>query len=73
LPVVSRRDRRYKEIAHRLREARDAAGLTQQAAAAKLGVPQSFISKCEAGERRLDVLELDALAKLYRKALSDFV
>ncbi len=73
LALISRRDRRYKDIARRLREAREAAGLTQQAAAARLGVPQSFISKCESGERRLDVLELDALARLYGRSSSDLV
>lgn len=38
-------------------EARRAAGLTQEELAAKLGKPQSFVSKIEAGDRRLDVVE----------------
>lgn len=41
-----------------LRETRLQAGMTQAALAAALGVPQSFVSKYESGERRLDVLEL---------------
>jgi transcriptional regulator with XRE-family HTH domain len=40
-----------------LREARLAAGLTQGEVAERLGRPQSFVSKVESGERRLDVLE----------------
>ncbi len=57
----------------RLREARQAAGLTQVKVAAKLGRPQSFVSKCESGERRVDVVELRELAKLYKKDLTFFV
>ena len=41
--------------------------------AEQLGVPQSFISKIESGERRVDIVELQALAGLYRKALNYFV
>ncbi len=49
----------------RLRAAREAAGLTQAEAAQALGRPQSFVSKCESGERRIDVVELLAFARLY--------
>ncbi len=38
-------------------QARDKAGLTQQALADKLGKPQSFVAKYEVGERRIDVIE----------------
>jgi transcriptional regulator with XRE-family HTH domain len=37
-------------------------GLTQEAVASKIGKPQSFIAKIEGGERRLDVIELVAIA-----------
>ena len=56
----------YKEFLKRLRDCRLAKGRTQVAVAKALGKPQSFVSKIEHGERRLDPLELKALAKLYR-------
>lgn len=37
--------------------ARQEAGLTQQELADALGKPQSYVSKYERGERRLDVIE----------------
>ena len=40
-----------------LREARVAAGLSQTALAARLKRPQNYVSKCELGERRVDLLE----------------
>lgn len=57
----------------RLRAARTSARLTQVEVAKHLEVPQSFISKCESGERRVDIVELQALARLYKKALTYFL
>jgi hypothetical protein len=34
--------------------------------------PQSFISKCECGERRVDYVELKELARLYEVSVSFF-
>lgn len=44
-------------------EAREKKGFTQGDVAAKLGKPQSFVSKYERGERRLDVVEFLEIAK----------
>ena len=44
--------------------ARKAAGLTQTELAEQLGKPQSYVSKYERGERRLDVVEFLTLASL---------
>jgi transcriptional regulator with XRE-family HTH domain len=63
----------YRAFLARLRAARTKAGLTQTAVARALGKPQSFVSKCEAGERRVDVVELARFAKLYGCSLEDFV
>ncbi|HEY2410847.1 MAG TPA: helix-turn-helix transcriptional regulator [Pirellulaceae bacterium] len=48
----------YKALRAELRAAREGAGLSQRDLAAKLGVPHSWVAKVEAGERRIDVVEL---------------
>ena len=55
--------RRYDAFRALLVEARVNAGLTQAALARKLGRPQSFVSKFERGERRLDVVEFLDVAR----------
>ena len=56
-----------------LREARERAGLTQVQLARKLGVTQTFVSKCERGERRVDVIELRTFCRAFGLSLSQFV
>jgi len=51
----------YAELLSCLVEARKGAGLHQAQVAVRLGRPQSFVSKFEKGERRLDVIELIVL------------
>ncbi len=48
---------RYKKLCELLIEARQAKGLSQDALAEALGRVQTFVSKYERGERRLDVVE----------------
>jgi len=47
--------------------------MTQEAVAVRLKVRQSYVSKCESGERRVDVIDLAKFARLYRKSLPYFV
>lgn len=63
----------YKKITERLREARIEVGFTQEQVAEKLGKPQSYVSKSEAGERRLDITELRKFAELYKKTINYFI
>ena len=65
--------REYREIIKRLREARLEAGLKQAEVAKRLGKSQSYISKIERSERRIDIVELMHLAAIYKKDLSFFV
>ena len=63
----------YKEIIDRLKQARIGVKLSQQAVADKLGKPQSYVSKIESGERRLDVAEIKKFAVIYKKDISFFI
>ncbi|HZW07087.1 MAG TPA: helix-turn-helix transcriptional regulator [Phycisphaerales bacterium] len=62
----------YAIFLRHLREARKRAGLTQGDMARKLRVPQSRVSKCELGERRVDVVELWRWCRILGIPLSDF-
>ena len=64
---------RYRNFLERLRQARHDARLTQVQVSRKLRRPQSFVSKCESGERRVDAVELQEFATLYNKPLNFFV
>lgn len=57
----------------RLKKARMEAGLTQVQVAKKLGCTQSWISKIELGELRVEAIWLNRLAKLYGKSVDYFL
>jgi transcriptional regulator with XRE-family HTH domain len=56
-----------------LRSARKLQGLTQIDLAARLKETQSFVSKCERGERRLDVVELRSFCTAIGLPLASFI
>jgi transcriptional regulator with XRE-family HTH domain len=62
----------YGNFLRRLRQAREEAKLTQEEVARRLSRPQSFVSKCESGERRVDFVELREFARVYKKPISYF-
>jgi transcriptional regulator with XRE-family HTH domain len=53
----------YERFRRLLIDARKRSGLSQAALAEKLSRPQSFVSKYERGERRLDVIETGLVAR----------
>lgn len=53
--------------------AREKANLKQEDVAKLLGKTQSFISKIESGQRRIDLVQLKAFAKIYNKPVSYFI
>ncbi len=63
---------KYQRFLELLRDARKAANMTQKDVAKLLGKPQSYVSKCESGERRVDVVELTEFAKVYDKPIDFF-
>jgi transcriptional regulator with XRE-family HTH domain len=67
------RTKEYIKIIEKLRKARQEAGLKQIDVANKLKRPQSYISRVESGEYRVDVLELTKFAKIYKKDISYFI
>jgi transcriptional regulator with XRE-family HTH domain len=62
----------YARILKRLIEAREDAGLNQRDVSARMGHSHSFLSKCETGDRRIDVMELLQSAEIYGKPLQFF-
>ncbi len=68
---------RHQEFIGFIASVRKAAGITQVELAEWLGKPQSFVSKVERGERRLDVIEFcqvaEALGHNPAKLLQKFI
>lgn len=63
----------YRKMIELLKKARIDAGLSQLDVAKKIKKPQSYISKCESSERRLDIIELKKFAVIYNKNISYFL
>ena len=61
----SQHTRQYERLLKALRQARKSAGLTQLEVADRLDSYASYVSKCESGERRIDVVELAEFCRLY--------
>ena len=63
----------YRRLREWLVEARHASGISQAQLAILLGRPQSFISKYERGERRLDFVEVLEIATALQGDARDLV
>jgi len=60
-------------LVERLKKARKEAGLNQEDVAKLLGVTQSYISKIESGQRRIDIVQLKRFTKIYKKGIDYFI
>ena len=68
-----RHSAKYARLLKTLRQVRKEAGLTQTDVARKFGAHASFVSKCESGERRVDVIELAEFCRIYKVPLAEFL
>ena len=63
----------YRVLRDRLRLARLEQRVSQETLAERLGETQSFVSLCERGERRLDVVELMAWCQALDVSFAEFM
>lgn len=63
----------YAAFLRELRRARKRTGTTQAAIAQRLDMTQSMVSKCERGERRIDVIELWGWCQAMKVSFTEFV
>lgn len=63
----------YKFLISQLKKARLESKLTQKEVAIRLRRTQSYISKVEMGQLRIDIIQLKEFSKLYKKDLNFFL
>jgi transcriptional regulator with XRE-family HTH domain len=71
LKAIYSKDHKY--TVEQLKRARLEANLDQQKVAGLLGRTQSYLSKVESGQRRVDTVQLKAFAKIYSKPIEFFI
>lgn len=69
--TIYSKDHRY--TVERLKKARLNAGLDQVKVGKLLGRSQSYISKIESGQRRIDTMALKEFAQAYHKSVNYFI
>ena len=65
--------RDYRVFLRLLKTTRREAGLNQEQVAARLGKTQTFVSKCERGERRVDIVEVRAFCEAIDISFPSFI
>lgn len=64
---------KQKQLQNLLKSIRKEASLSQQELAKRIQRPQSFVSKYESGERRLDIIEILEICEAIDMDIGDFV
>lgn len=62
-----------QELGRRLREAREASGMTQEQVSREIGLSRASVAQMELGNRQVTSLELDRLAYLYGRDIRQFL
>lgn len=63
----------YEVLLRQLRSLRESSGLTQVELADRLEQSQSYVSKVERGDRRLDVIQLRTICHTLGSTLPEFI
>lgn len=63
----------HKYLIDQLKKAREETELEQEQVADLLKKTQSYVSKIESGQRRIDIVQLKEFAKIYKKELDFFI
>lgn len=63
----------YKHLVEQIKKARKGADLDQKKVAKLLGRTQSYVSKVESGQVRIDIIQLKEFARIYKKDLKFFI
>jgi transcriptional regulator with XRE-family HTH domain len=63
----------HKYLVEQIKKARIEVGLDQKDVAKLLKKTQSYISKIESGQRRIDIIQLKDFAKIYKKNINYFI
>ncbi|MCU0652255.1 MAG: helix-turn-helix domain-containing protein [Candidatus Omnitrophica bacterium] len=63
----------YARLIGKLKKAREEAKLKQKDVAKRLKRTQSYVSKIESGQSRLDIVQLKEIAQVYKKNLEFFI
>lgn len=71
--LLSENEADRRRLGARLRDARNYLGFKQEEVANVLGIPRTALSDIEAGQRKVEAIELQRLAKLYRQSVSHFL
>ena len=57
----------YKHLVEQIKKARKEADFDQKKVAKSLGRTQSYVSKVESGQVRIDIIQLKEFARIYKK------
>ena len=69
--IIYSKEHRY--LVKQLKKARKEIGLSQEQVANFLHRTQSYISKIESGQRKIDIIQLKKFVKIYKKNIDFFL